>query len=98
LFVVGLANPANGARIISSNSTFGQKAACKDLKGRLKFMRALRGPNIVPIVELSSMTMQTRYGAKMRPHFEIIDWRDFGGSSSPACRAGDGRADRPCSV
>jgi hypothetical protein len=42
-------------------------------------MRTMRGPNLVPIVELSSTLMPTRYGPKPRPHLEVKEWRDLGG-------------------
>ena len=43
-------------------------------------MRALRGANVVPVVELSAKPMKTKFGMKQRPHFKIIDWRELGAS------------------
>jgi hypothetical protein len=77
-YSVFMVDPKDGSKIVSSNSTFGQKAAFDELKDRVKFMRNLRGARVVPVVELSSKQMKTRFGVKIRPHFEIVDWRNFG--------------------
>jgi hypothetical protein len=87
-YSVFLVNPENGSKIISSNSTFGQRAAYSDLKGRVQFMRNFRSQSVVPIVELSSVMMKTRFGTKARPHFEILDWRTFGPTSAAPAIAG----------
>lgn len=87
-YTVFMANPEDGSRIISSNSTFGQRAAYADLKDRVSFMRKYRGAPLVPVVELSSKPMKTRFGTRSRPDYKIIDWRDFGGGGdAPAIAA-----------
>jgi hypothetical protein len=69
-----LVDPKTGAKFIVSNSTVGQRIAFENLKERVGFMRRLRG-HVYPLVMLSSKSMRTKFGMKMRPDFEIIDWR-----------------------
>jgi hypothetical protein len=40
---------------------------------------------VAPIVKLSSKPMQTKWGKKMRPEFEVIEFREIGsgGESVP---------------
>jgi hypothetical protein len=80
-YTIYLVDPADGSKLICSNSTFGQKLAYEGLKERVQFMRALRGERVFPLIELSSKSMRTRFGTKIRPHFEILEWRNLGGSS-----------------
>jgi hypothetical protein len=61
-----------------SNSTWGARFAVRDIESRIAVMRALRGADVVPVVKLASKTMPTRYGPRLRPHFEIVEWRHFG--------------------
>ena len=42
-------------------------------------MRVLRGANVAPILTLSSKPMKTKFGTKMRPDFEIVEFREIGG-------------------
>jgi hypothetical protein len=44
-------------------------------------MRELRGPNILPLIQLDSRPMKTDFGRKMRPEFTVIDWRERGSAS-----------------
>jgi hypothetical protein len=60
------------------NSTAGARIAAARLLDRIESMQMLRGPNIIPIVTLDARPMKTGFGEKMRPHFEIVGWRDFG--------------------
>ena len=59
------------------NSTVGTAIAVRHLRDKVKMMRMLRGNKVVPVVELDSKPMPTKRGQKIRPHFEIVDWRDF---------------------
>jgi hypothetical protein len=81
-FNVGLVDCLDGSRYIVSNSTTGMAIAYDELRERVQFMRKLRGERVVPVVELSTAAMKTKkFGTKQRPHFEIADWRKFGGSA-----------------
>jgi hypothetical protein len=80
---VGLVDISTGSRFIVSNSTIGMRVAFEDLRERVQFMRKLRG-RVIPVVELASVQMKTRFGLKLRPDFKILDWRSFDGSAAQA--------------
>jgi hypothetical protein len=80
-------DPNDGSRLISSNSTFGQKLAYEEIKSKIQFMRQARGCRVFPLIEFSSKQMKTRFGVKARPYFDVKDWQTFG-SSSPAAITG----------
>jgi hypothetical protein len=79
VYVVYFVDPREGALYTYLNSTWGAKRAVKDIEQRVEWMRAMRGERVSPLVKLSSKPMKTQYGKKMRPHFEIIEWRELGG-------------------
>jgi hypothetical protein len=62
------------------NSTTGARLAVQKLASQVNNMRVLRGANVVPIVKLSAKPMRTMFGEKMRPSFEIVDWRELASS------------------
>jgi hypothetical protein len=62
------------------NSTTGARMAVQKLASQVNNMRVFRGTNVVPIVKLSAKPMQTKFGEKMRPSFEIVDWRELAGA------------------
>jgi hypothetical protein len=47
----------------------------------------MRGEKVIPMIELSSKPMRTRFGMKSRPDFKILDWVNFGGPSASAIAA-----------
>lgn len=59
------------------------RVAFEDLRERVQFMRKLRG-RVIPVIELSSVQMKTRFGLTLRPDFRVIDWRLFDGSAVAA--------------
>lgn len=82
--VVYLLDPKTASIFTYLNSTAGAAIAVRELKDKVKMMRALRGANVVPVVELSAKPMKTRFGVKQRPFFKIADWRDLGGELQTA--------------
>jgi hypothetical protein len=86
-FVILMLHLETGTRIIFSNSTFGHKQCYADIRGAIKSTRKWRGPNVVPVVELSSTPMPTRYGTKSRPHLEVKDWITPSGPATPIAPA-----------
>jgi hypothetical protein len=91
--VAYLLDPKDASVFTYLNSTAGAAIAVRELKDKVKMMRALRGANVVPVVELSAKAMKTKFGTKQRPHFKIIDWRELGGprvapASPPSAIAG----------
>ena len=77
-YVVYLINPADAAMYTALNSTTGFRIAFDQLCEKVKYMRALSGAPVVPIVRLSSAPMKTKFGTKPRPHFHVVEWRQFG--------------------
>ena len=60
------------------NSTVGARIAVENLKDQVKWMRAMRGADVFPVVELSSAPMKTKMGTKIRPDFRVVGWRQLG--------------------
>jgi hypothetical protein len=63
-----------------NRSTVGMKIAYHELKERTLFMRRMKGENVFPLVILSETSMRTNFGIKLRPNFEIVEWRALGAS------------------
>jgi DNA polymerase family A len=76
--IVYLLDPGDASIFTYINSTFGALRAVSALKDKVKWMRALRGARVVPIVKLESKSMPTAFGTKQRPEFTIVEWRDLG--------------------
>jgi hypothetical protein len=83
-YVITLANPITGEKIILSNSTAGQRSAYGDLKARIKNKQLMCGTNLIPLIELSVTSMPSNYGTKTIPYFHCYDWRKIGGDPVPA--------------
>jgi hypothetical protein len=64
------------------NSTVGARIAVERLEDRIKWKRAIRGANVVPVVKLDSRPMKTKKAGvtKQRPEFTVIDFREFSGA------------------
>src|SRR5262249_32637860 len=78
---VFLISPESGERFMFSNSTTGAMRAVLELADGHKWICKMRGERVLPLVELRSRTMSTKFGMKMRPHFEIVDWWDLNGNT-----------------
>ena len=61
------------------SGTSGARIAFNKLASQVYNMRVLRGANVAPILKLSSKPMKTKFGTKMRPDFEIVEFREIGG-------------------
>jgi len=72
-----LLDPEKASVFTFINSTVGARIAVERLEDRIKWMRALRGADVVAIVQLDSRPMKTSFGQKMRPEFTIGAWREF---------------------
>ena len=55
--------------------TIGAHMAIGALRESIIGKRMLDGGMIMPVVKLSTRPMQTRFGVKVRPHFDIESWR-----------------------
>jgi len=61
-------------------ATTGGKIAIRELRDKLVWMRRLkRTDNVYPVITLSNKFMNTRFGGRLRPHFEIKRWVQLGG-------------------
>jgi hypothetical protein len=80
-YVVYLLNPKDASICTFCNDTWGALRAYDGLRQKVKWMRAMRGASVVPLVRPDSEPMPTHYGVKMRPEFTVIEWRDLGGGS-----------------
>jgi hypothetical protein len=78
-YVIYLISEKDAERYTFANWTTGARIAYETLVSKVSGMRAMRGAHVVPVVELSSKPMKTRFGTKMRPDFKIIEWRDLSG-------------------
>jgi hypothetical protein len=65
------------------SSSQGGAIAVDRLESRTSMMRAMRGANVSPIVELREARTKTRFGMKSRPEFDIVGWREFGAPEAP---------------
>jgi hypothetical protein len=83
-FIVYLLDPVSAAKFTFANGTTGASIAVADLKDAIKWMRAMRGDNVVPLIELANKPMKTKYGQKLRPYFKVAEWRNLGVSLNTA--------------
>jgi hypothetical protein len=83
-YVVYLLNVDTADTYTFLNSTAGARIAVERLADKFKFMRAMRGPNVAPIVRLDSRPMKTNYGQKIRPEFTVVEWRELGAQMQEA--------------
>lgn len=87
-YIAYLLDPKDASVYTFINSTTGAEIAVNKLKDRVRWMRALRGEKVVPVVKLASAPMKTGYGQKMRPEFTVDEWRELGGlPAAPAVPA-----------
>ena len=76
--VVYFIDPLTGGFYTFVSSTTGGRIAVDHLKELVSGMRMLRGDRVLPLITLGERPMKTRFGAKTRPHFEIVDWKEAG--------------------
>jgi hypothetical protein len=78
-------NPATLDRYCWPTGTTGGKIAIRELVDKTKWMRRFRGAGCYPVVTLSNVFMNTRFGGRQRTHLVIKRWTslDAGGNSVP---------------
>jgi hypothetical protein len=81
--IVYLLNTESGAELTFISGTTGAAIATEALRNKTANMRMLRGARVMPIVTLSNKLMQTNFGSRLRPEFQIEEWRELG-APSPA--------------
>jgi hypothetical protein len=86
LYVAYLVNVETGDNYTFANSTVGARISIDKLNSQVHTMQILRGQPALPIVKLGHAEMKTGYGVKLRPSFEVCDWKvlgDGGGELAP---------------
>ena len=76
--IVYLLNLETMDRFTYPTGTTGGFIAIRELVDKTTWMRKLRGPNVYPRVALRDLFMNTRFGGRQRPHFEVKGWVQFG--------------------
>ena len=94
---VYLINLRSGKTYTLVGDTVGIRQAVGELKDAIGIVRQAR-PGVLPVVQLATGSMPSRYGLRPRSDFKIVDWRG-GTSAAPAQaqqqieeQAGDGDA------
>ena len=75
--VVYLVNLETMQKFMFPTSTTGGGIAIGELKDAVQLMRRYRGAGVYPVVRLTSRHMNTRYGGRDRPFFQILRWISF---------------------
>ena len=76
-YLVYLLNPVDASMYTYVNSTTGARIATEKLASRVQLMRQIRGAKVLPVVRLGTAPMKTRFGVKVRPEFDVVDWTEF---------------------
>jgi hypothetical protein len=79
--IVCLIGPKTGRSYRYTASTDGAHIAYDELREAVIGMRALRGTNVFPLVNLSEKPWNTSWGLRKRPYLEIIGWKTPGGDA-----------------
>lgn len=69
-----LLDPLTAEVFTFTSSTNGGRVGIEDLAAQIQLMRGTR-PGAVPIVELQSRQMKTKFGTTPRPFFQVMGWR-----------------------
>ena len=72
--VVYLVDPETATKYVYAAATVGGHIAVEQLKENVITMRMLRGARVMPLVELSSKPMKTKFKMSERPDFRIVTW------------------------
>jgi hypothetical protein len=69
------------------SATAGTKIAVARLKDQVRWMRRMRGANVVPQVVLASAPFKTQFGMRKRPDFKVVAWFDLSSDGPAAVQA-----------
>jgi hypothetical protein len=83
-----LLDPITMDRFTFPTGTTGGTIATRDLTDKVKWMRRFRGANIFAVVCLRDVFMNTRFGGRQRPHFEVQRWVRLGDGGEPLAVTG----------
>jgi hypothetical protein len=93
--IVYLLNLETMDRYSFPTGTIGGGIAVRELVDRTKWMRRLRGDGAYPVVRLSKVHMNTRFGGRDRPFFQIVKWIKLGGDAALAAPVQQGAIEAP---
>ena len=86
VYLVYLIRLHDASMLTFISGTAGARIAFNKLSSQVYNMHILRGANVAPILKLSSKPMKTKFGTKMRPDFEIVEFREIGGGGGPVAQ------------
>lgn len=93
--IVYLLNIDTMDRYSIPTGTVGGGIAVRELVDRTKWMRRLRGDGAYPVIKLTSVHMNTRFGGRDRPFFQIVKWIKLGGDAALAASVQQGAIEAP---
>ena len=79
---VYLVDPVTAEAYTFSTSSWGGRAAVAALGDQIARMRTIH-PDAVPMVELRSAEMPTKFGRKSKPVFKVVGWKTVSGGEQP---------------
>jgi hypothetical protein len=77
--ILYLLDPLTMDKYTFPTGTVGGRIAITELRDKIVWMQKTRGPNIYAVVTLADKHMNTRFGGRQRPHFNIVKWTRLGG-------------------
>jgi hypothetical protein len=78
--------------------TIGGARCVGELVDKVRWMRRYRGAHVYPVVALSDVFMNTRFGGRQRPHFAIKRWIMLGGEGMALPSPRPGELEKPTEV
>jgi hypothetical protein len=64
-----------------TTTTLGGTRALHELARKITWMQRYRQAGVRPVVQLAKIWMPTRFGGRLRPHLQIVDWVAPGGGT-----------------
>jgi hypothetical protein len=71
-------------------SSIGGGMCCREIADKVAWMHKYKGPKVSAVITLGDIFMNTKYGGRQRPHFNIVRWIGFnsgGDTLSPSTKA-----------
>ena len=88
-YIAYLIDPKTMDRYTWPTGTVGGGIAVRDFVEKVNFMRGFRGEHVYGVITLGDVHMNTRFGGRQRPHFNLVRWvkLDGGGKVLPTSEA-----------
>jgi hypothetical protein len=65
-------------------ATIGGGMCCREIADKIAWMRKYKGPKVGAVITLADKFMNTRFGGRQRPHFQIKRWIGLAGGGVDA--------------